>query len=175
MINDPGQTWTYLNDQEVKESKPEYMQNNYYLPMMAVVAVLIFLMKGWGTPFDMEDAMKAAVSFLAAYFLGLFLANFLVQQTFVKLLGFPFDKDKLQVFVGYCMSFLMLVELFSATFPHIKFLSFTAFYLFYIIWCATDTYFGLAEKLRWRFTLLTFFEIWLSPLILGGVMSMMTR
>lgn len=175
LINEPEQTWKYLKDGDVDESKPEYMQTNYYLPMMGVVAILLFLLRGWGSPFDMEHAMKAAVSFLAAYFLGPFLANVLLQKTYGKMMNFSFDKDRLQVFIGYCMSFLMLVKLFSASFPHIKFLTFCALYVFYIVWSASDVYFGVAEKDRWRFTAVASFSVWLSPYIIERLMSMMTR
>lgn len=175
LINEPEQTWNYLKDGDVDESKPDYMQNNYYLPMMGVVALLLFLMKGWGTPFDIEHAMKTVVSFLAAFFLSPYLASFLLNQTYGRMKQMEFDKDKLQIFVGYCLSFLMLVNLFSASFPTIKFLTFCSLYLFYIIWCASDVFMGIEEKERWKFTAIAFFMIWLSPIIIEKLMSLMTR
>lgn len=175
LINDPAQTWKYLTEEDVKESKPDYMQANYYLPMLGIVALLIFLMNGWGTPFNLEHAMKSAVTFLVAYFASPFLSVFLLRKTYGKYKPFNFDHDRLQVFVGYSLSFLMLVKLFSSSFPHIKFLAFCALYLFYIIWSASDVFFGIDEKDRWRFSAIAFFEIWLSPMMIERLMHMMSR
>lgn len=173
LINDPGQTWKFLTEDDVQESKPEYMQNNYYLPMMGVVAVALFLMAGWGTTFDIERAMKTAVKFLASYFAGPFLADFILRKLHPAFFGKALDKDRLLVFIGYSMSFLMLVELFSASFPTVRFIAFCALYLFYIVWCATDVFFNIEEKIRWKFSALSFFVIWGSPIIIGKLIAFM--
>lgn len=175
LINEPQQTWNYLKDGDVDEAKPEYMQNNYYYPMLGVVALVIFLLKGWGSPFDIEHAMKAAVSFAAAYFLSTYLANIVLKQTCSRFMGMTPDENKLQVFIGYCLSYLMLVDLVSAWFSHFKFLAFCALYLIYIIWYASDEYFGVNEKARWRFSAIAFFEIWLSPIVIERLMSAMMK
>ena len=114
LINDPEQTWKYLKDGDVDESKHEYMQNNYYLPLMGVVALFIFLKTGWGDRFDIETAIKAATSFAAAFFVGPILANVLMRQTYGRVMNFKFDNEKLNLFIGYSLSFLMLVRMFSA-------------------------------------------------------------
>ena len=173
LINDPEQTWKYLKDGDVDEAKHEYMQNNYSLPLMGVVTLFLFLKTGWGDRFDIETAIKAATSFAAAFFVGPILANVLMRQTYGRMMNFTFDNEKLNLFIGYSLSFLMLVRMFSASFPHIRFLTFCSFYLFYIIWCAADVYIGIGEKERWKFTVAAFFEIWLSPIIIEKLMSMM--
>lgn len=175
LLNEPEQTWKYLKDGDVKEAKLDYMQTNYYLPMMGVVAVCLFLMAGWGKTFNIEHAMKTAVSFVAGFFLAPYLASVLLEKTYGRIMKYTFDKDRLQLFVGYSLSFLMLVRLFSASFPHIKFLTFCSLYIVYIIWCAADVYVGIGEKDRWKFTTTAFFEIWLSPIIIEKLMSMMMR
>ena len=116
LINDPEQTWKYLKDGDVDESKHEYMQNNYYLPLMGVVTLFIFLKTGWGDTFDIETAIKAATSFAAAFFIAPILANVLMRQTYGKVMNFEFDNEKLNLFIGYSLSFLMLVRMFSASF-----------------------------------------------------------
>ena len=175
LLNEPEQTWKFLTEDDVDEAKLEYMQTNYYLPMMGVVAVLLFFLAGWGDPFSIERAMKQAVSFVAAFFVSPYLASFVLNQACEKLIGVSFNREKLQVFVAYSLSFLMTVDLLKATFPHIKFLAFFALYMFYIVWCASDGYFGLAERNRWKFTSISFFVIWLSPILVTRIMTFMMR
>lgn len=175
LINNPQQTWKFLADGEAEESKLDYMQANYYLPAMGVVALLLFLMAGWGTPFDLEQAIKQAFIFLASYFAGQYLANVVLRKIYDRFFGLILDNDRLQVFVSYSLSFLMLVELFSASFPGVKFIAFCALYLFYIVWCATDVYFGIPEKNRWKFSSIAFFVMWGSPIIIGKIMASMIR
>lgn len=175
LINESQQTWNSLKDENANESKLEYMQTNYYLPMMGVVALLIFVLVGWGSPFDIEHAMKDAVSFLAAFFLSPYLANVVLRKAFAKFMNITFDKEKLQVFISYSLSYLMLVRLFTATFPHIKFLTFCSLYIFYIVWSASDVYMGVPEKNRWKFTAMASIAMLLSPIVVEEIMSLMIR
>lgn len=175
LINNPEQTWQYLKDGDVPEAKPEYMQTNYYFPMLGAIGLFLFVKSGWGEPFDIESAMKSSVSFITAYFVAPYLAIFILEKLYGKIRNFTFDKAKLTLFVGYCLSFLMLVRIFSASFPHIKFLIFCSLYLPYIIWCGAEVFIGIAEKERWKFTILAFGAMWFSPFLVEKLMSIMMR
>lgn len=175
LINNPEQTWLYLKDGDVREAKTDYMQTNYYLPMLGVVGLFLFVKSGWGETFDIEIAMKSSVSFMAAFFVAPYLAIVLLEKIYGRLMDFQFDKDKLTLFVGYCLSFLMLVRMFSASFPHIKFLTFCSLYLPYIIWCGADVFIGIGEKERWKFTIVASCVMWVSPAIVEKLMSLMMR
>lgn len=175
LVSEPEQTWKFLSEGDVDESKPDYVQTNYYLPLMGAIAVGMFILSGWGLSFDIEKAMKAAVNFLAAYFAGPFLAQAVVKIVNNKWFQINLTETKLNVFVSYAMSFLMVIQLFSAAFPTVKFIQFSALYLFYIVWCASDQFFGIIETNRWKFTTAGFFIIWASPKVIQMLMSLMIR
>lgn len=175
LVSEPEQTWKYLSEGDVDESKPDYVQTNYYLPLMGGVALGIFILVGWGIDFNIEKAMKGVVIFLAAYFAGPFLATAILRQVNRKAFKIELAEDKLQVFVAYCMGFLMIIQLLSAAFPTVKFISFSALYLFYIVWCASDMFFGITENNRWKFSALGFFIMWIAPKVIEYIMSLMIR
>lgn len=175
LITNPEQTWNYLADEDVDEANPEYVQTNFYLPMLGVVSVFVFVINGWGSPFNLEHAMKSAIPFIVAYFASQYLSEFLMQKTYQKFKGSEFDKDRLNVLVLYGLSYLMLVALFTTLFPQIKFLSFCSIYLVYIVWASADKFMNIPLKDKVKFTAISFFIIWMSPAIIERLMSMMER
>lgn len=176
LVVNPEQTWQFLANQEGQESKADYMQRNYYFPMWGVIAICLFLLKGFSTEeFSFEVAMKSAVSFMLSYFAGLYLAAFLLRLAFEWCWGILLDKERLQVFVGYAMSFLMAVDLLMSLMPSISFVAFVNLYLVYIVWCATISYLGVEENRRWSSTFLISAVVFCSPWLIGCLMRLMER
>ena len=175
LISEPEQTWQYLSVGDVDESKPDYVHSNYYLPLMGVIAVGIFLLSGLGLEFSIEKAMKAIVRFLSSYFAGPYFAVLILRILTKRWFSLELEEYKLQVFVYYSMSFLMLIQLFAAAFPNCRFSSISSLYLFYIIWCSADFFKDVMEHYRWKFSTVCFFVIWAAPRIIEYLISFMIR
>lgn len=179
IVTRPEQTWEYLAKGEVNESKPQYMQTNYYLPLLGFMSLFIFLMAGLHNEdgFSLEAGMTQMVPALVAYFLGPYLAMFILREI-LPLKYFNVqnpDQDRLQLYVFYSSSYLILVEMAAALIPTITFVRLAAYYLIYITWSGAYTLIPVEDKRRWIFGLLSFFAIYLSPAVVTRILEFMQR
>lgn len=177
LVTQPEQTWLYLAKGEVNESKPQYMQTNYYLPLLGFMSLFLFLAAGFGTEtgFDLKVGMTSMVPAAAAYFVGPYLAMFLLRELLTS--GFfkmqkP-DHDRLQLYVFYSSSYLMLVEMAASLIPTIAFVRLAAYYLIYITWTGAHTMIRVEENRRWMFGFLAFAIIYFSPIVVIRILQFM--
>jgi len=177
MISQPDELWNKLIKSETEESKPEFMQRNYYYPLLGIMALVVFVCAGLrgpesDTPFDIQHGMTKMVPVLVAYFVGPYLALFLVKEGLIHFFGLPNpDKARLSNFVFYSMSFLMALEMVLAVFPAILFFRFIALYLIYITWNGSHTYIRVEERRRWIFGFYSAVVIYFSPGVIETVLE----
>lgn len=184
LLSRTDETWTRLAEPDCKEGQADYMLRCYYWPMMGVGALIIFLLHGNGVmlhsklpfdaPFSLEYAMKGMVAFVLSYAAGPTLARLLLQQCFSSLTHIHFDKNQIEVFVHYCMSIVMLVELLCACLPYFTFLSFIGLYVIYIVYVGTDVYLKLQTARNFFMTLAAAF-IYFSPRIISGLLAIFEK
>lgn len=177
LVTQPEQTWLYLAKGEAPESKPQYMQTNYYLPLLGFMALFLFLTAGIGSEegFSLQVSMKNMVPATVAYFVGPYLAMFLLRELltsrFFKMAN-P-DQDRLQLYVFYSTSYLMLVEMAVSLIPTIAFIQLAAYYLIYITWTGAHTMIRVEESRRWMFGFLAFGIIYCSPVVVIKILQFM--
>lgn len=179
LTTQPEQTWLFLAKGEVEESKPQYMQTNYYLPLIGFMSLFIFVVSGLGGEegFSLQRGMTSMVPATVAYFVGPYLAMFVLREllaTNLFKMRQP-DHDRLQLYVFYSSSYLVLVEMAAALLPSIAFIRLAAYYLIYITWTGAYTMIRVEENRRWMFGFLAFAVIYISPSIVIRILQFMQR
>jgi len=167
-------TWQSLAKGDLKESKPDYMMAHYYWPLFGISATLILLLIGYGglfgeggiTAFDLEKGMKAMVKFVVIYAVGPMLITLLSGPVLHYTLSVGLKRDKVDVFVHYTMSTLMVLEVCCAVFPNLEFLLFSQLYVIYIIAEGVDYYLNIEKNARAVATVLFSLIFWLAPRII---------
>ena len=172
LLSHTEEVWTRLTDAECKEGKVDYMLRCYYWPLMGVGALLIFLLHGNGvmlhsklsfdSPFSFEYAMKGMVAFALSYAAGPTFARLLIQQLFSGVTKITIDKSQMEIFVHYCMSIVMLVDMLCACLPYFTFLSFIGLYVIYVLYLGTEHYLQL-KMARGYFLTIAFVSIYFCP------------
>lgn len=178
MTSEPGQFWGYLAKDKDQMSKPEFMQNNVFLPYLGMMALALFVIAGLSGEgiFDLQHAMTYMVPRLVAYFVGPYIAMFLLKEALPLVFGVPApNRDRLQLYVFYSTGFLMLVEIFVAMVPSIKFLQLASYYLIFITWNGAFTLIRVEEKKRWIFGFVAFLVIYFAPSLVKDFVIFMQR
>lgn len=158
LIAHPKDLWEYLASSEgAEESKPEVVQQRYFLPLLGFMALVIFLCEGFHgatgeMSFDLQCGMKRMVPRLVAFLVGPYLAQMLLKIMLEHFFKMPHpSKERLHHFVFYCTSFLMVLEMLLAFIPSIRFFSFIVLYLIYITWSGATTIIRIDDKHQWKF------------------------
>lgn len=178
MTSGPEQFWGYLSRGKDQMSKTEYMQSNIFLPMLGLMSLAIFLIAGLSGEnfFDLQHAMTYMVPRLVAFFVGPYIAMFLLKEMLpVVFKTESSDRDRLQLYVFYSTGYLMLVEVFMAMMPSIKFLQLASYYLIYITWSGAFTLVRVEEKRRWVFGFVAFIVIYYAPSLVRDFVVFMQR
>ena len=178
MTSQPENFWGYLAKGKDPLSKTDYMQSVIFLPMLGVMSLSVFLIAGFSGEgfFDLQHAMTYMVPRLVAYFVGPYIAMFLLRELLPAFFGVPSpDRDRLQLYVFYSTGYLMLVEVALALIPSIKFLQLANYYLIYITWCGAFTLVRVEEKRRWVFGFVAFLIIYYAPSLLKDILIFMQR
>lgn len=156
LISHPQELWDYLTSEGVEESKPDFVQQHYYLPLLGFMALVILLCEGFYSKevpgFDLQNGMKMMVPYLVAFLVGPYVAMMVLKGLLVNYYKVEHpSQERLHLFVFYSTSFLMALEMLLSFIPQIRFFSFIVVYLVYITWTGTTTIVRVDERHRWVF------------------------
>lgn len=173
LILQPEETWQRLAKSRGPETQPEEVQKDFFLPLLGYMSLIVFVcaaLRGQGT-FDYQLGMKSTVPVLIAYFMGPFLSIMLLNLTLTNIIQMPHpDKNRVQVYVYYCTSFLMVAEVLLALIPSVKFFKFIILYLLYITFGGSVTFIRVPQDRRWFFGIIAFALIWSCPWVISALM-----
>ncbi len=178
MISEPEQFWDFLAKEKNDMSKVDFMLSNIFFPMLGVMSLAVFLIAGLSGEgfFELQRAMTYMVPRLVAFFVGPYIAMFLLKESLSAFFGVPVpDRDRLQLYVFYSTGFLMVIEVLVALVPSIKFLQLASYYLIYITWCGAYTLIRVEEKRRWMFGLVAFLVIYFAPSLIKDLLIFLQR
>lgn len=184
IITNPDQTWSYLDDLDLPEAKLDYMQRNYYYPLLAVAsaAVLVFgcfyaydSLNNMAVQEAVSTGMKAMVPFLVAYFVSPFIIVRLIKEVSLWMDFGAFDSRKLEVFVGYAISYIIFIEVVCAVLPRIRLILYAAVYLVYIVWNASSLYLKVQEHHRWTFSVIVSGIIYFVPFVIEKLLQFIEK
>lgn len=180
LISHPETLWEYLTSgEEVEESKPDYMQQHFYLPLLGFMALFIFLCEGFhgaegDAMFNLQFGMKQMVPCLVAFLVGPYLAQLLIKMLLEIHYKVPNpNKEHTHLFVFYCTSFLIALEMLLAFIPSFRYLSIIVFYIVYLTWTGSTTIIKVDEKHRWVFCVLSALIIWVSSYLVMHIVQRM--
>ena len=178
------ETWANLTNPDCKEGEPDYMLRCYYWPLMGVGALIIFLLHGNGVmlhsklpfdaPFSMEYAMKGMVAFALSYAAGPTFARLLIQQVYGSMTNVNLEKNQMEIFVHYCMSIVMLIDLLCSCLPYFTFLSFIGLYVIYVVYVGSDQYLQL-KTARGFFLTIAFVCIYFCPKLICYILALFEK
>lgn len=179
LVTQSEQMWQHLSKKDVEESKPQYMMTNYYWPLLGFMALFVFVASGYSRDdgFVLQEGMTAMVPSLVGFFIGPYLAIFLLKE----MLPTRFfevrepDQDRLHLFVFYCTSFLVLIEILCSLIPSISFMQLFAYYLVYITWTGSTTMIRVPDNHRWMFSFVSCVVIYFSPVLTIKILQLMQR
>lgn len=174
----PQELWEYLCSDGVEESDPDYVQRNYYFPLLGFMALEVLVCEGLYSAeadsiFNLQQGMLLMVPRLVAFLVGPYLAMMVLKMLLTKFFDMPNPSQRrLHLFAFYCNSFLMALEMLLAFIPSIRFFWFIVFYLLYITWTASTSIIRVDVKHRWVFGFLSSVIIYFSSHL---VMSLIER
>lgn len=179
LIFHPQQTWQYLAAIEDERTKSEYVQRNYYLPLLGFMSLVIFLCAaiyrdGTSRTFDLQVGMTQMVPMLVGFFFGPYLTIFILRHLLVRFFGMPNpDNDRLHLFVFYSTSFLIALQMLIALMPSMRFLIFVNLYLIYITWEASIVFVRVNENRRWTFCFVSALLIFSCSMLMVNLLTYM--
>lgn len=173
---DPEPFWIHLSKGKDEMSKTEFMQSGIFLPLLGIMSLALFVFSGFAGEgsFDLQHAMTYMVPRLVGYFAGPYIAMFLLKEVLTSFFKIELpDRDRLQLYVFYSTGYLMMVEMFVALFPSIKFIQLFSYYLIKITWSGAFTLIRVEEQRRWIFGFVSFVVIYYAPSLLCRLVTMM--
>lgn len=175
LLAHPTETWKELSDPEQPAANLDYMQRNFYYPLLGAGTLLISLLHGNGVmlrsplpadaPFSLEFALRGAVAFALSYFAGPRLASLLISLFCSRLGGLELDRRRLEVFVTYNMGILILCDMFCALLPNFTFLTLISMYVLYVALEGVDNFMQIG-RMRGVLAVVSCLSIYLSPHII---------
>ena len=179
LISSPQELWNYLTTDGVEESKPSYVQEHYFLPLLGFMSLFIFLCEGFhgakgDTIFDLQYGMREMVPYLVAFLVGPYIAQMLLNLSLRHIFQMPAPSaSRVHLFVFYSTSFLMALEMLLAFIPSIRFFWFIVLYLFYITWTGGFSIIRLPNNRQWVFGFVSALEIYFSSHLIISIIQRM--
>lgn len=180
----PEQTWSYLAERRTDESDVEENQWHYYFPWLVIASAIVLVLNtlhAYSNDLDHESSaavatgMRQMVPFLVSYFAAPYVTVALLRELYPFCMQFQIEKRRLEIFVRYAMSFVILVEVFCSLLSHIRLVTFVAVYLVYIVWAGAGSFARVNDKQRWMFTVITSSMIYLLPVLLSKLLYFLIR
>lgn len=168
----PGQMWTDLDENEGDVNIADKVVTTYYVPLMAILSVALFLREGsrmgW-TDFNYGSAIQMVTKFCVIFFLLPICAGYVFRElsSVWNLVPKPHLGERLQIFVHYCYSYLMLVAMLQQMLPGIKFVGMLAIYVVVIALNGVERYLKVDDSLILSFTIVTSIIMGYSSLLLN--------
>ena len=153
LVAAPGKAWQSISSKE--ESQATFL-NGYLYPIMGITALSVFV-NLLNDQFTLEKALKLMTIDFVKFFVGFYIASFLIDELLQKF----FDREKNPKQVQ------LFVDLFMGMF---SFLRFAPLYIIYVIWEGSKYYMDINENKRLIFVVLSSLILIFSPDIIERFM-----
>lgn len=130
----PDRMWSDLDQKEGDENVADKVFTSYYIPLMVLMSLILFIRvsfsEGW-TTFNYVAGLKLITQFDVVFFLLPIIVGYLFKEFFMHWQMMPAKhlSDRLQIYVLYCYSYLMMVATLQQIFPGIKFVGLLTLYV----------------------------------------------
>ena len=167
LVAAPGKAWQSISSKE--ESQATFL-NGYLYPIMGITALSVFV-NLLNDQFTLEKALKLMTIDFVKFFVGFYIASFLIDELLQKFFDREKNPKQVQLFVGYTLSVYMLITIFLNLFMGMfSFLRFAPLYIIYVIWEGSKYYMDINENKRLIFVVLSSLILIFSPDIIERFM-----
>ena len=156
LVAAPGKAWQSISSKE--ESQATFL-NGYLYPIMGITALSVFV-NLLNDQFTLEKALKLMTIDFVKFFVGFYIASFLIDELLQKFFDREKNPKQVQLFVGYTLSVYMLITI----------LRFAPLYIIYVIWEGSKYYMDINENKRLIFVVLSSLILIFSPDIIERFM-----
>lgn len=167
LISSPARAWEEIRLEEDRRK----VFTAFVYPMIGLCGLSVFIgaiwQRGWGGPESFQYAMTQCCAVAVSLFGGYFLAAYLINALWVRLLGREGDMALCRQFAGYALVALFLLKIVIGVLPDFTIIAvLLQFYTVYVVWEGCNTLLQVEEKERLRFTILASLLLIACP---GGV------
>lgn len=173
LITQPAMTWKFVS----RMGNRNAMMREFLYPMIMLACIATFLGKMFDSGFSVESIYPTIMRVVEVFF-TLFctyhLSAFLVAKLSVKYIDNDVNRTKTDVFSGYSMVVVMLLDICLGLFPSSMIIAWIAqFYTVKIVWDGAAVLLRIPEEKRLGYTMLVSLFIIIIPVILGKVFSLL--
>ena len=154
LIFKPSEAWDELSKQQT-DSHDSFLSGFVY-PFLGLIVLCTFgsfLLTG--KEINLQIALKETIVVMLSVFVGFFLASYLVNIVWHRILHREQNMKLCQRFVGYSSSLLYSVYILSSLLPNFFFLWFFLLYTIYMVWEGAIPYMKVNESEQLKFVSLT--------------------
>ncbi len=175
LISSPARAW-----EEIRlEGDRRKVFTAFVYPMIGLCGLSVFigalLVNGWGGPQSFQYAMTRCCAVAVALFGGYFLAAWLINAFCVRFLRRRGDLPLAWQFAGYALVVSFLLRIVLGILPDFQIIALLLqFYTLYVVWEGSRTLLEVAEKDRFRFTLVSTLLLLGCPILIEWVFNELT-
>lgn len=168
----PGRMWSDLDENEGDVNIADKVVTTYYVPLMVLLSVCLFLCEGshdgW-LDFNFGAAIQMVTKFCVIFFLLPICAGYVFREisSVWNLVPKQHQGERLQIYVHYCYSYLMLVAMLQQMLPGIKFVGMLTIYVVVIALNGVERYLKVDDSMVLSFTIVTSIIMGYSSLLLN--------
>ncbi|MDR1919486.1 MAG: YIP1 family protein [Tannerellaceae bacterium] len=168
LISQPGKAWRELSE---REEKGDESLVNFVYPLIGLLTASAFIgVLFTEKDFSIELAIKSSIKALFSAVGGFFLAAYLLNKMWTRLLKREDNLRLCQRFIGYSSVALFVFHIVFDLLPLLPFLEFFFLRVFvffvataYIVWEGVLPYMKVGEKIRFRFAMVVSLLIVMLP------------
>ena len=170
----PARAWWHIMHRVSKEG----MMGDFLYPMVMLCGTALFLGRilsnglGWTSLYSsLVDASLRSISLLFAYYA----LSFLVALFTDRYIGREADRELTDVFTGYSMVVVLVLEICMGLFPEFGILAFIAqFYTLKVVWDGAVVLIKVSEERRFVYTMVVSILLMVVPVVVCRLIGMLS-
>lgn len=164
----PSKAWKIL----VRKKNSSYdILGSFVYPLIGILTLVAFVSILLNRQeYDVQMALKSAITVLATTFTGYYLAVYAMNEIGARYFNQPKNINLWQQFIGFSSSLMFAMNVILMLIPDFFFLRIFVLYTFYIIWEGATVYMDVKEEIRLKFTGVVTFVLLFSPSIVEGIL-----
>ncbi|NCC09959.1 MAG: YIP1 family protein [Bacteroidia bacterium] len=172
LISSPAKAWEEIS---LEQDKQKVFMTFVY-PMIGLCGLSFFIgtlaTNGWGGPQSFQMAMQTCCAVAVSLFGGYFLAAYVINLLAVKFFAMPNAPLRTQVFAGYALVVIFLLQIIMGILPSFKIISyFLQLYTVYVVWEGAPLMMRVTEQNRLRLTFVAAFSLMACPWVIQVVFN----
>jgi hypothetical protein len=174
LLKHPAMAWRLVSH----EDSVNAMFGNYLYPLVMLCGTSVLLGRiftngiGWDTLYaSLINAALCSVSMLVAYYA----LSFLLHIFTVKYTGVEYQRETVNLFTGYSMVVVLVLNICLGLFPDLRLLAFIAqFYTLKIVWDGASVLMKINEERRLLYVVIVSVAVMAMPFLIGRLLGFLS-